>query len=69
VTLHMRNFDKTVSAMKALGPEAEKQMLPALTMAKGLAKSDPDGLLTWVGEVGADGIMKVNGLPLGKAPF
>jgi hypothetical protein len=69
LTLHMRNFDKTVTAMKSLGPDAEKQMLPALTMAKGLAKSEADGQLTWVGEVGADGIMKVNGLPLGKAPF
>jgi hypothetical protein len=69
ITLHMRNFDSTVSAMKSLGPEAEKQMMPALTMAKGLAKNDPDGRLTWVGEVAADGIMKVNGLPLGKAPF
>jgi hypothetical protein len=69
VTVHMRNFDKTVNAMKALGPDAEKQMLPVLTMAKGLAKSDPDGALSWVGEIGGDGIMKVNGLPLGKSPF
>ena len=65
----MRNFDNTVTALKGLGPDTEKKMVPALAMAKGLAKTDPDGALTWVGEIGADRVMKVNGLPLGKAPF
>jgi hypothetical protein len=69
VTVHVRNFDKTVAALKALGPAASPQMLAGLTMAKGLAKTDADGALTWVGEMGADGAMKVNGLPLGKAPM
>ncbi len=68
-TVHMHDFDKTVTALKQLGPEAEKNMAPALAMAKGLAKTDPDGELSWVGEIGDDGVMKVNGLPLGKAPF
>ena len=69
VTVHMRNFDKTVTALKALGPAASPQMLGGLTMAKGLAKTEADGALTWVGEMGADGQMKVNGMPLGKAPM
>ena len=69
VTVHMKNFDSTVSALKGLGPDTEKQMVPVLAMAKGLAKTEPDGSLSWIGEVGADGVMKVNGLPLGKAPF
>ena len=69
VTVHMRNFDKTVAALKALGPVASPQMLGGLTMAKGLAKTEVDGTLTWVAELGADGQMKVNGLPLGKAPL
>ncbi len=68
-TIHMRNFDKTQAALKGLGPDAEKNMLPVLAMAKGLAKTENDGTLTWVGELGADGMMKVNGLPLGKAPI
>jgi hypothetical protein len=38
-------------------------------MAKGMAKTEGDGALTWVGELGADGMMKINGLPLGKAPI
>jgi hypothetical protein len=69
VTLRMQNFDKTASALKALGPDVEAKMVPVLAMAKGLAKTEADGALTWVGEIGADGMMKVNGLPVGKAPF
>ena len=68
LTVHVRNFDKTVTALKSLGPDLEKQMTPVLAMAKGLAKPDGDAL-KWVAEVGADGVIKVNGLPLGKSPF
>ena len=68
-TIHMRDFDKTVTAMKGLVADAEKEMIPALAIAKGLAKAEPGGVLSWIGELGADGVMKVNGLPLGKAPF
>jgi len=69
MTVHVKNFDKTVAALKGLGPAASPQVLAGLTMAKGLAKTDADGALTWVGEMGADGAMKVNGLALGKAPM
>jgi hypothetical protein len=69
ITVHARNFDQTTAALKALGPETERQLVPVIAMAKGLAKTEPDGVLTWVGELGDDRIMKVNGLPLGKAPF
>jgi hypothetical protein len=69
ITLHMRDFDKTVSALKGLGPDAEQKYIPMLAMAKGLAKTEDDGALSWVGELGSDGTMKVNGLPLGKSPF
>jgi len=69
LTVHMRNFDKTQAALKTLGPEVEKKLATALALAKGLAKTDGDGSLVWVGEIGADGVMKVNGLPLGKSPI
>jgi hypothetical protein len=62
------NFDKTLAAIKALGPVASPQVLGGLALAKTLGKSESDGALTWIGEYGADGSMKVNGLPLGKAP-
>jgi hypothetical protein len=69
LTVHMRNFDKTQAALKTLGPDIQKTVAPLLAMAKGFAKTDGDGSLVWVGEIGADGVMKLNGLPLGKAPI
>jgi hypothetical protein len=68
VTIHMRNFDKTMSALKGLGPDMEAKAIPALAMAKGLARNETDGSLTWLLELGEDRSIKVNGIPLGKAP-
>ena len=39
-----------MAALKGLGPEVEKKIAPVLAMAKGLAKTESDGALTWVGE-------------------
>lgn len=68
-TLKVRagNFDKTIAALKAIGPMATPQMIGFLALAKGLGKADGDGGLTWVAEYGADGSISVNGLSLGKA--
>jgi hypothetical protein len=66
--VRVRNFDKSVAALKALGPIATPQMLGSLALAKTLAKSESDGTLTWLAEYSADGAVKVNGMPLGKAP-
>ena len=67
-TIRIRNFDKSVEALNTLGPEAQQKLVPMLAMAKGLGKADGDSLV-WVCELGADRVMKVNGLPLGKAPI
>ena len=65
----MRNFDKTVAAIKALGPLASPQLIGGLAMAKIPRQNRrADGALTWIAEYGADGSIKVNGLPLGKTP-
>lgn len=69
ITIRVKDFDKTAKAVQGLGPQAEQQLVPVIAMAKGLGKPDPDGTLVWVCEVGKDKVMKVNGLPLGKAPF
>jgi hypothetical protein len=63
-----RNFDKTVAALKAVGPMASPQLIGFLALAKGLGKAEGDGDLTWLAEYGADGSIKINGLPLGKTP-
>jgi Uncharacterized protein conserved in bacteria (DUF2125) len=68
ITVKARDFEKTMAAVKSAGPLATPQVIAGLTMARGLGKADPDGSLVWVAEYAADGVMKVNGLPLGKAP-
>ena len=68
VTVTMRGFDKTMNAVKGLGPEVAMKAMPAVAMAKGLAKTESDGALTWLIEVGDDRSLRVNGIPLGKAP-
>ncbi len=68
MTIHMRKFDKTMAAIKALGPDVQEKALPALAMAKGLAKTEDDGSLSWVVELSENRSIKVNGIPLGKAP-
>ena len=68
MTVHMRGFDKTMAAVKALGPDVASKVMPALALAKGLGKSESDGSLTWLVELGPDRSMMVNGIPFGKAP-
>ena len=69
VTIKLRDFDKTVTAVQGLGQDAAQKLTPMLAMVKGLGKPGADGALEWVCSLGADHVMKVNGLPLGKAPF
>ena len=66
--IRARNFDNTIAAVKALGPLATPQVLGGLALAKGLAKTEADGALSWIAEYAPDGAISVNGMPLGKAP-
>jgi hypothetical protein len=68
MTIHMRGFDQTMAAVKALGPEVAAKAMPALALAKGLGKSETDGSLSWLVELAPDRSMMVNGIPFGKAP-
>ena len=68
VTIHMRGFDKAMALIRNLGPDIQEKAIPALAMAKGLAKTESDGSLSWLVEVGQNRSIKVNGIPLGKAP-
>jgi hypothetical protein len=68
MTVHMRGFDKTMAAVKALGPDVAANVMPALALAKGLGKSESDGSLSWLVELDPDRSMMVNGIPFGKAP-
>jgi hypothetical protein len=68
ITIHARGFDKTMAAVKDLGPEIAGKAMPGLALAKGLAKSEGDGSLSWLVELDAERSIKVNGIPFGKAP-
>ena len=51
----------------AYGVEPICGVLPIVAMAKGLAKTESDGTLSWLIEVGDDRSIQVNGVPLGNA--
>ena len=68
ITVHMRDFDKTMAAVKDLGPDVAAKAMPGLALAKGLGKSESDGSLSWLVELDAERSIKVNGIPFGKAP-
>ncbi|HXT07530.1 MAG TPA: hypothetical protein VN715_11400 [Roseiarcus sp.] len=69
ITIKLRDFDKTAKAVQGLGADEAQKLTAVLAMAKGLGKSTADGTMVWVCSLGADHVMKVNGLPLGKSPF
>jgi hypothetical protein len=68
ITIHARSFDKTMAAVKDLGPDIAGKAMPGLALAKGLAKSESDGSLSWLVELDGERSIKVNGIPFGKAP-
>ncbi len=68
ITIHARSFDKTMAAVKDLGPDISAKAMPGLALAKGLAKSESDGSLSWLVELDSERSIKVNGIPFGKAP-
>jgi hypothetical protein len=68
ITVHMRNFEKTMAAVKGLGPDLAAKTMPGLALFKGLAKTENDGSLSWLFQLDADRAIKINGIPFGKAP-
>ena len=68
ITIHARSLDKTMAAVKDLGPEIAGKAMPGLALAKGLGKTESDGSLSWLVELDAERSIKVNGIPFGKAP-
>ena len=65
VTVTGTGLDKEIAALQALAATdpGAGQVLGPLVLAKNLAKSNPDGSLTWLIEFGG-GPVKVNGAPL-----
>jgi hypothetical protein len=68
ITIHARSFDKTMAAVKDLGPDIAGRAMPGMALAKGLAKSENDGSLSWLVELDSERSIKINGIPFGRAP-
>ena len=68
ITIRARSFDKTMAAVKDLGPDIAGKAMPGLALAKGLAKSESDGSLSWLVELDSERSIKINGIPFGRAP-
>ena len=68
ITIRARSIDKTMAAVKDLGPDIAGKAMPGLALAKGLGKAESDGSLSWLVELDAERSIKVNGIPFGKAP-
>jgi hypothetical protein len=68
ITVHMRNFEKTMAAVKGLGPDIAAKIMPGLALFKGLSKTENDGSFSWLFELDAERSIKINGIPFGKAP-
>jgi hypothetical protein len=68
VTIEAQGFDKSVAVVQAAAqsnPQLQ-QVLAALTIAKGLAKTGADGKLTWDIALAEGGAVTINGQSIGK---
>ena len=65
----MCNFDKTREAPRTLDPNVKKKVAWAPTKASGIVKINVVGQRMWVGDIGADGVMKVNHQAVGNTPI
>ena len=67
VTVLARHYDATAAAIGAL-PGVGAQAAQSLALAKGLGKDEGDGALSWALAIDGDGMISVNGAPMGKLP-
>jgi hypothetical protein len=57
-------FDAAMAMLEGAPPEMQKDLLPAIGMARGLARQEADGSLVWDIDAGTPGTLKVNGMDL-----
>jgi hypothetical protein len=63
----LKGLDETSAALQAAPPEfGMAQMMPVILLAKGLAKQEADGYLTWTIESTPQGSVTINGNDLSK---
>ena len=66
-TVLLKGLDEAMAAMNAAPPEmGMQQMAPMLMLAKGMAKQEADGYLSWKIESTPEGAILINGTDLSK---
>lgn len=61
--LRLKGIDAIVAALQAAPAEmGAQQIMPLILMAKGVAKQEPDGALSWRLESASDGALTINGI-------
>jgi hypothetical protein len=65
-TIRAKGLDDVMKAVQAAPPEMVGQAIPAIIAAKGMAKTEADGSLSWKIENTITGTVLVNGIDVSK---
>lgn len=65
-TIKAKGFDRVMEALKAAPPDVGGKALPGIIAAKGMAKTEADGSLSWKIENTISGTVLINGLDISK---
>jgi len=65
-TIRAKGLDDVMKTLQAAPPEMAGQAIPAIIAAKGMAKTEVDGSLSWKIENTISGTMLVNGIDISK---
>ena len=65
-TITAKGLDGVLKALQAAPPEMVGQAMPGIIAAKGMAKTEPDGSLSWKIENTINGSVLVNGIDVSK---
>jgi hypothetical protein len=65
-TIKAKGFDRVIEALKAAPPDVAGKAMPSIIAAKGMAKTEADGSLSWKIENTISGTVLVNGIDVSK---
>ena len=65
-TIKAKGFDQVIEALKAAPPDVGGKAMPGIIAAKGMAKTEADGSLSWKIENTISGTVRVNGIDVSK---
>ena len=65
-TIRAKGLDDVMKALQAAPPEMAGQAIPAIIAAKGMAKTEADGSMSWKIENTISGTLLINGIDISK---